>query len=108
MEWQNDGEDTAGHSAAYKFREGLDAPDGGKTTSRLPSVQETHAKLTPAWKRPLLKGGTKLSASRRDCVQVPTITRLAEHSYEPLSEPAAFVWIQLTFPVSLSKLWDPP
>ena len=54
VEWQNDGQDTAGHSTAYIFWVGLEAPDGSKTTSRLPSVQGTHAKLTQAWKRPLL------------------------------------------------------
>ena len=53
MEWQNEGEDMVGHSAVYKFRAGLEEPDGSKTTSRLPSVQATHAQLTQAWKRPL-------------------------------------------------------
>ena len=41
------------HSAAYKFRIALEALEGSKTISRLPSVQATHAKLTQAWKRPL-------------------------------------------------------
>ena len=54
VEGQNDGQDTAGHSAASKLRVGLEAPYGSQTASRLPSVQGTHAKLTQAWKRPLL------------------------------------------------------
>ena len=95
------------HSAAYILRVGLDAPDGSKTTSRLPSVHETQAKPIQAWNRRLLYDGAKTSTSGGDYIQVPTITPQAEQHYGPFSEPAAFVWMQLTFPFSLSKPRDP-
>ena len=47
------------HTAAYKIRVALEALEGSKTISQLPSEHEIHPKLIRTWKRQLLEVGTQ-------------------------------------------------
>ena len=45
------------HSAAFKFRVGLEALEGSKTIRQLFSEHKIHVNLIRAWKRQLLEDG---------------------------------------------------
>ncbi len=51
------------HAAAFKFRVALEALEGSKTISQLPSEHEIHANQIRAWKRQPLEDGPSVFAT---------------------------------------------
>ena len=58
------------HTAPFKFRAALEALEGSKTISQLPSGHVNHANPARARKQFLLQEGPRSSTSMRDRVKV--------------------------------------
>ena len=91
------------HTAAFKFRVALEAPDGSKTMSRLFIVREIHTVLIRARNQYLLNDGPRSSISMADRLKVPTMTLQAKQHYALRFEPTESGGMHLILPFSRSS-----
>ena len=75
------------HTAAYKLRVALDALEGSKTISQLPSEHEIYANPIRTWNRQPLEDRPSVNRSARLGPRSSTPTRA--HSSQPMPSPPA-------------------